>query len=995
MKFITKKMLPILLIISMLVTGMISIPTSGSNETSKPLDLINDNKLNLSISINADENQLIWNVKYEKKTDFDTRLSLKLLEEVVVEAQEEWESLEDGWIREKSDISSSSLSLHTDLITESITLEVKLETQTYLETEIDEYLSFKINRNDFISDDHQTEDEIINEDIETDDEIINDIIETEDETIIVIDDPSKLQAVTDEILNLSNANIDNYTDPFKYTKDNKGTVPTHGTENFNVGNSDSKTTRNYNYAGNSGFQGEPTVVSAYGDSNQFLNGYHYYPNLDSKGDPKPGTGVLTKKTVKPTNDPTKFDMEVDIIGGATPIKNKIDVMLIIDKSTSMNQRPNGLPAYWSKSRWDLLKVAVGGLADKLLTNQNDIQIGMTSFGSYWSGSATAYTWTEVANFGNSTNPLSFTKNSELIKRNKLLTESMLDGGNIRDGSGTPTFLGIQSGMEVTKADSRDGAIKFVILITDGVSTFGPGNNFTGLSSRTRLIPSTGTNGVFTYQFSNTTGNIQYTGSGSETPSGTQTKISEITDQTLKQFLSLKNNPVYKDFRYMSLGLATTNEAYPPNIEDPAKQMNKLLNEFQSHGRFNGTTDQGITSAFEEIKRVISGYDGVFILGQLIDPMSENVSLVENSLHTSALSLNVNDKNQPIDLISIPVIDQAGNKNPNAPQYSIDINVEYPLEENGNKFHLSNMNLGSVGLNRMGYRLNYTVQVKEDKRDGQFYSTNGPTRAVAFNYSHAIGFAVPSVRVPTRDFEFTKVGQEGRVLPGAKFELHRDGKILATVESNQKGKVIIPNLTAGSYQLVETKAPDGYQKIEPLSFEITQGPPTHNGELNIRIDEKYVDGTIIVIENKLKPFTLRVTKEDEFGKALKGAVFRLNGIDYDISISDLKSNIFEFKGLKPGTYTLHETTTPDGYVKMNDVSIVINSDGSVKVNDSIYDGVLGRDDNIIYYTVVNYQKGILPATGSKGMMIYILVATMLIFLSFIIWLYSIYRNWRCQ
>lgn len=64
------------------------------------------------------------------------------------------------------------------------------------------------------------------------------------------------------------------------------------------------------------------------------------------------------------------------------------------------------------------------------------------------------------------------------------------------------------------------------------------------------------------------------------------------------------------------------------------------------------------------------------------------------------------------------------------------------------------------------------------------------------------------------------GSTTKMLSGAVFELaDENGKKLATVTTDAKGQASVVGLDSGKYVLTETKAPVGYTKTDPISFEI--------------------------------------------------------------------------------------------------------------------------------------------------------------------------------
>ena len=156
-------------------------------------------------------------------------------------------------------------------------------------------------------------------------------------------------------------------------------------------------------------------------------------------------------------------------------------------------------------------------------------------------------------------------------------------------------------------------------------------------------------------------------------------------------------------------------------------------------------------------------------------------------------------------------------------------------------------------------------------------------------------------------ELIKVDKDNHafVLQGATFELQNaKGDMLQEgLTTNEEGKIVVENLRPGTYQFVETKAPDYYQLNEtPIEFEIVKSQ-----------QEKL----IVTAENELITGSVQLTKVDVDNKnaPLSDAVFILQdaeGNNVQEGLTTNKEGKIVVNDLQPGTYQFVETKAPFGY-----------------------------------------------------------------------------------
>ncbi|MBW3089537.1 SpaA isopeptide-forming pilin-related protein [Bifidobacterium miconisargentati] len=184
---------------------------------------------------------------------------------------------------------------------------------------------------------------------------------------------------------------------------------------------------------------------------------------------------------------------------------------------------------------------------------------------------------------------------------------------------------------------------------------------------------------------------------------------------------------------------------------------------------------------------------------------------------------------------------------------------------------------------------------------------------------------PPPENPEYPFGFTKVNTDGQPLAGATFQLvDAIGNVVATVTSGADGKVSFSAVAPGSYTVVETVAPEGYDKV--ASFTVTiddQGNVT-----GLPAGGQVVDKPTTPPKKPKYPFGF--TKVNTKGKPLAGATFQLidasgNVVATVISGADGK---VVFSAVEPGRYTVVESKAPDGYQKVDSFTVTIDEDGSV-------------------------------------------------------------------
>ena len=223
------------------------------------------------------------------------------------------------------------------------------------------------------------------------------------------------------------------------------------------------------------------------------------------------------------------------------------------------------------------------------------------------------------------------------------------------------------------------------------------------------------------------------------------------------------------------------------------------------------------------------------------------------------------------------------------------------------------------------------------------------------------------------YEFTLVKQDvqkTKYLPNATFQLFytddngQTYKAVTTKDGNNvtfttgtDGKVIIKTEDSTKwalyegwhYRLVETKAPDGYKKCDPIDFTIVT-----SGMTNIPANGRYNGEEIYAYDelNNVVTHPVEITKVDaDTDTELAGATLRVTDKATMRTMAewttDGKSHTME---LPAGIYTLTEITPPTGYDVAKPIDFEVGSDGTVKVNGDVTNVVKMKDTRVTEVTV---------------------------------------------
>ena len=169
-------------------------------------------------------------------------------------------------------------------------------------------------------------------------------------------------------------------------------------------------------------------------------------------------------------------------------------------------------------------------------------------------------------------------------------------------------------------------------------------------------------------------------------------------------------------------------------------------------------------------------------------------------------------------------------------------------------------------------------------------------------------------------------QEGQDLSNA--EVENADSVTVNADSityvSKTAAVIVSGLPAGKYVMTETAAPNGYTIADPITFWIGL-----DGRFRLTADETAEEGTYSLNMYNLKAGEVLISKQNADSEEIGGASLTVTDSNGDVVESWTSAAGESHKlTLSVGSYTLTETTAPQGYVVAESIEFTVNDDGTV-------------------------------------------------------------------
>ncbi|MDD7764777.1 MAG: SpaA isopeptide-forming pilin-related protein, partial [Peptoniphilaceae bacterium] len=325
---------------------------------------------------------------------------------------------------------------------------------------------------------------------------------------------------------------------------------------------------------------------------------------------------------------------------------------------------------------------------------------------------------------------------------------------------------------------------------------------------------------------------------------------------------------------------------------------------------------------------------------------------------------VNDKDEPIEGARLQILDKTGQQVPGM--------IWNSQRDNFTRITLKE---GSYVLKEIETPDGYHTFV--DKKftvnaNGEISFEN--TEGIKITKAQDDGYfvRVTNNKITTTEVTFSKTAINGtEELVGAKLKVVKGDKatgeeVTSWESSSTQHKF---TLEEGTYTMVESQAPNGYEIAESITFKVTT-----EGKVQIKqSDGSFVEAPETKVQMKDAPSTtpsvektIEISKVKLGGEELEGAKIKISKKDGTEVISWVSGKTAKEIKLTAGEYVFHEEAAPIGYLKVTDINFEVDKEGKVTVKNANGNEVKAQGNKLtVTDKEINNPVGELKTTVTAG------------------------------
>ncbi len=161
-----------------------------------------------------------------------------------------------------------------------------------------------------------------------------------------------------------------------------------------------------------------------------------------------------------------------------------------------------------------------------------------------------------------------------------------------------------------------------------------------------------------------------------------------------------------------------------------------------------------------------------------------------------------------------------------------------------------------------------------------------------------------------------------------------------------GTITLTKVGTYSYKVTEKAGDLNYYSYDDSVYTIVYDVTNADGLLEVTksVKKNGFNSDVIAFTNKFSRADVKVSKTDEEGNSLNGAKLQVLDADGNVVeewLTEENKDAYTLK-LLSGTYTLHEVQAPQGYEAADDITFVVNEDGTTSINGELVNEVVMMD-----------------------------------------------------